>query len=131
MKRSYDDYYNEPRRRKVKQKTVGGAFLKVFLLFLLSVFCILVSIVAGVGIGFVVSTPQISVEDVKPSEYPSRILDRDGNVMIELTTAGSNRQEATSDEIPEMLKNAVVAIEDERFYEHNGIVYEYGWSSID
>ncbi len=121
MKRSYDDYYNEPRRRKVKQKTVGGAFLKVFLLFLLSVFCILVSIVAGVGIGFVVSTPQISVEDVKPSEYPSRILDRDGNVMIELTTAGSNRQEATSDEIPEMLKNAVVAIEDERFYEHNGV----------
>ena len=34
---------------------------------------------------------------------------------------GSNRRSVTLDEIPKDLQHAVVAIEDERFYEHNGI----------
>ena len=44
--------------------------------------------------------------------------------MIELTTTGSNRKEATSEEIPDSLKYAFLAIEDKRFYEHNGVDLE-------
>jgi len=134
MKRSYYDdyeYYDDPdlypgnlKPQLLKRKTVGGGVLKVFLLFLLSVFCIIMSVVAGAAIGLVRSTPEISVEDVKPSEFPSHIYDKDGNEMIELTTTGSNRQEATFDEIPDILKWAFIAIEDKRFAEHNGVDLE-------
>ncbi|MCF0228797.1 MAG: transglycosylase domain-containing protein [Parasporobacterium sp.] len=127
MRHDFDESYNEDRRGsrrkpvKIKQKTIGGGILKWFLLVILSIFCILVCVVAGAGIGMIMSTPEITAEDVRPSEYPSHIYDRDGRELIELSTSGSNRQEASSDEIPEMLKNAFIAIEDERFYEHNGI----------
>ena len=134
MKNSrYDDYeyyddrdlYPDGRRpQMLKRKTVGGSVLKVFLLFLLSVFCIIMSVIAGAAIGLVRSTPAISVEDVKPSEFPSHIYDKDGNEMIELTTTGSNRQEATFSEIPDILKWAFIAIEDKRFDEHNGVDLE-------
>ena len=133
MSRDYydDEYYYDDRRgnrrnprRKIKQKSVGGGLLKWFLLMLLSIFCILLCLVIGAGIGLVESTPAISASDVKPSEFPSHIYDRYGNEMIELTTTGSNRQEATYSEIPEMLRYAFIAIEDKRFYEHNGVDLE-------
>ena len=106
---------------RVKQRSVGGGFLKGFLLILLAIFCILLCAGVGAAIGLIQSTPEISASDVKPNEYPSHIYDRNGNEMIELTTTGSNRQEASFEEIPDILKNAYIAIEDERFYEHNGV----------
>lgn len=127
MSRNYDNRSadrsgsNRAKRRKIKEKSIGGGLLKWFLLMILSVFCIVVSLIAGAGIGIVMSTPDISIDDVKPSEYPSHIYDRNGNELLELSTTGSNRKEAVSSEIPQMLKDAVVAIEDARFYEHNGI----------
>ena len=125
MKRTYEYQYEDRsgriRTRLIKEKSVGGSVLKGFLLFLLSVFCIVMSIVAGSAFGLIQSTPQITVQDVKPSEYPSHIYDRSGNEMIELTTTGSNRKEASYEEIPAMLRDAFISIEDERFYDHNGI----------
>lgn len=38
-----------------------------------------------------------------------------------LATTGSNRTSVSLDQIPEDLQHAFIAIEDERFYEHNGI----------
>lgn len=34
---------------------------------------------------------------------------------------GSNREEVSFDQLPDDLVNAFIAIEDSRFYEHNGI----------
>ena len=125
MKRTYEYRYEDRagriRTRVIKEKSVGGGVLKGFLLFLLSVFCILMCVIAGAAIGLIRSTPNITVEDVSPSEYPSHIYDRNGNEMIELTTTGSNRKEATYEEIPAMLRDAYISIEDKRFYEHNGV----------
>ena len=125
MKHTYEYQYEDGsgriRTRLIKEKSVGGSVLKGFLLFLLSVFCILMSIVAGSAFGLIQSTPQITAQDVKPSEYPSHIYDRNGNEMIELTTTGSNRKEASYEEIPAMLRDAFISIEDERFYDHNGV----------
>ena len=49
------------------------------------------------------------------------VLASDGSEIATLVAEGSNRQYVTLDEISENLQHAVVAIEDERFYEHNGI----------
>lgn len=66
--------------------------------------------------------PDVTPEDVKPTGYTSVIYASDNKTETErLTSAGSNRVYKTIDEIPKDLQHAFVAIEDERFYEHNGI----------
>ncbi len=48
----------------------------------------------------------------RPIGYATTVYDRDGNLTDTLVTAGSNREEATYDELPQDLINAFVAIED-------------------
>lgn len=49
------------------------------------------------------------------------LCDQEGNEIRRLTLAASNRDIVRLDEISVYLQNAVVAIEDRRFYEHHGI----------
>lgn len=60
-------------------------------------------------------------EDATPTRYSSFIYDSKGNQMAKLIAEDSNRVPVTMDQIPTDLANAFVAIEDERFYQHNGI----------
>ena len=89
--------------------------------------CILIVIAIGIG-GFSVyatrlinETPDISTIDISPNGFSTTILDKDGAEIENLASAGANREYVTLDEIPEDLQHAFVAIEDSRFYEHNGI----------
>ncbi|MCD7982258.1 MAG: PBP1A family penicillin-binding protein [Clostridiales bacterium] len=75
----------------------------------------------GYVLDILADAPDISAEDVVPVGYMSTVYDADGNVTASLVSSGSNRVYAEMDEIPTDLQNAFVAIEDERFYEHNGI----------
>ncbi len=89
--------------------------------------CFLAAIViggcAGVGIlkGIIDDAPDINDIDPTPTGYLSVVLDDQGNQTATLVASGSNRVYVTLDEIPIDLQHAFVAIEDERFYEHNGI----------
>lgn len=69
----------------------------------------------------IVSAPSISEVDVAPEGYLSTILDKDGKVTETLYVAESNRVYVELEYIPQDLKDAFVAIEDARFYEHHGI----------
>jgi penicillin-binding protein 1A len=75
----------------------------------------------GVLSGIIDSAPTIDNMDATPTGYLSTVLDANGNTIATLVASGSNRKYVTIDEIPEDLQHAFVAIEDERFYEHNGI----------
>ncbi|MCY1157477.1 MAG: penicillin-binding protein [Citricoccus sp.] len=55
----------------------------------------------------------------EPLSVPSRVLDKDGNVLA--TFYAENRVPVELDEISDNMKDAIVAIEDERFYEHGGV----------
>lgn len=104
----------------IKRKVFSGVLLAVLLLAL-----------AGIGYvgyfgynyvkGIIAEAPKVSEIDATPSGYMSTVLDEEGNVTAQLVATGSNRVYATLDEIPVNLQHAFVAIEDERFYEHNGI----------
>lgn len=101
---------------------------KVFLAFIKSLFvlCLFGGIVAAsVGIGMVKgiidNTPNVDISTIVPNEYASTVYDSAGNVTETLVTAGSNREEATYEELPKNLINAFVAYEDSRYWEHNGI----------
>ncbi len=50
----------------------------------------------------------------------SAILGRDGRLIVE-PPSDENRTVVSFEEIPEVMRNAVVAIEDERFYLHDGV----------
>mgnify|MGYP002513695811 CR=1 FL=1 len=78
---------------------------------------------AGVGIikGVIDNAPDITSESVIPKGYKSTVYDAEGNKMQELIASGTNRTMVTIDQIPKHVQNAFIAIEDERFYEHNGI----------
>ncbi|TGY96013.1 PBP1A family penicillin-binding protein [Petralouisia muris] len=96
-------------------------FFKTLLVFFLA--AIVIGGCAGIGVfkGVIDSAPDISDIDPTPTGYLSVVLDNQGNQTAKLVASGSNRVYVTLDEIPEDLQHAFVAIEDERFYEHNGI----------
>jgi penicillin-binding protein 1A len=81
------------------------------------------SVVLGVGMGIVIAffddtTDISSLEDFRP-EIPSKIYDRNGELISELFTV--KREPVNFEDLPENLINAVLAIEDSAFYTHRGI----------
>ena len=75
----------------------------------------------GVISGIIASAPSIEDIDATPTGYLTTVLDNQGNQTATLVASGSNRKYVTINEIPINLQHAFVAIEDERFYDHNGI----------
>ena len=53
------------------------------------------------------------------NRYPTQLLDKDGNVLKEFKIINYKYQ--SYDNIDKRVMDAFIAIEDERFYEHNGI----------
>ena len=116
------------RRRKIqsrvsmKKKKVR---LRSFRVFLLVCLILGILVMAGVGILFkkiIDDTPQITSNDLKPSAYTTTVYANDGTTLTgTFVSAGSNRVFTTLDKIPKDLQNAFIAVEDSRFYEHNGI----------
>ena len=101
-------------RKRLKYGTFKDKLLILFML-------ILIIICLG-GVGFmayvVIHAPQISKE--KLYQASSTVLyDADGNEFARL--GAQNREIVTYDELPEILIDAIVATEDSRFFQHNGI----------
>lgn len=91
---------------------------------LVAVFALVVGVAfTGFGVykGIIDSAPAIEAMDVIPTGFLSTVLDTEGNTTATLVASGANRVYVTIDEIPKDLQHAFVAIEDARFYEHNGI----------
>ena len=109
-------------KANMRKKKIGVRLFKGFLL------CIAVVCIAGAaGAGLLVkriidNAPEITPSSIKPEGYTSVAYADDNATIIEdFKQAGSNRVYVTIDEIPEDLQHAFVAVEDSRFYQHNGI----------
>lgn len=92
---------------------------------LLTVLAILASLILLSACGtlwyLIATAPDPDTISLSPAESATYICDSEGNYMRRLTFASSNRDLVTLDEIPKALQQAVIAIEDERFYSHHGI----------
>ncbi len=98
--------------------------LKVLLTLLLAVM-ILVSGAAGIFVvATIASAPQLSSVSVTPVGYRSTIENDAGEVTQLLAGEEANRVYVELDTLPEHLKNAFIAIEDERFYSHHGVDWQ-------
>ncbi|CUO93185.1 penicillin-binding protein 1A [Clostridium baratii] len=80
--------------------------------------------IAVIGVGYIVAvvknTPPIDINQVVNVDQTLAAYD-DNDKFIASLHGKEDYQKVTSEEIPKNLKNAIVAIEDERFYEHNGV----------
>jgi penicillin-binding protein 1A len=83
-----------------------------------------ISVMVVVGIALAVAYPNLpdvaDLADYRP-KLPLRVLTADGKLMGEF--GEERRNLLTFNEIPEVMKNAVLAIEDSRFFEHSGVDY--------
>lgn len=115
-----------------KQHALNAKSTKVGKMFLLALLkALLVAIIAvgiigacmGVGMfkGILASAPDTSNLDVTPSGYATVVYNSKGQQISKLVAENSNRSYVNISMIPQNLSDAFVAIEDERFYEHNGI----------
>lgn len=71
--------------------------------------------------GVIDNAPDVDDIDIMPLGYATFLYDDQGNQIRKLAAPDANRLPVTLEQIPVELQHAVVAIEDERFYEHNGI----------
>ena len=78
-------------------------------------------VVVGGGFGYLLAAENIRTDlpDIQPS-YTTHIYDIKGNE-IAVVHAEEDREPATIDKVPNHLKNAFLAVEDARFYQHIGI----------
>lgn len=82
------------------------------------------ALLMGVGLALAVAYPNLpdvaDLADYRP-KLPLRVLTSDGQLIGEF---GEERRNLLSiKEIPDVMKHAVLAIEDSRFFEHNGVDY--------
>ena len=124
------DYGKKGVRRKKKllnsaTKKIGTkAGVTAFKILLICVVTFIVGgscVVLGMIKGIIDTAPEITTIDVSPSGYATKVYDAGGGEVQSLVASGSNRVAKNIDEMPLILQHAFVAIEDERFYEHNGI----------
>ena len=106
--------------QKVASKLVLWLVKLVLVLFTMR---IILSVSLGYGIfkGIIDAAPEIDVASIEPSGYATMVYDSKGNLTETLVKSGSNRLEATYEELPQCLIDAFVAIEDSRFWSHHGV----------
>ena len=108
-------------RSNMMGKRASVTSLRILFLSLITL-CVMV-ICLGVGSfrGLVDNAPKASEVNITPLGSATFVYDDEGNKIQKLTAPDSNRLPVSIDQIPEDMQHAFVAIEDERFYEHNGI----------
>lgn len=117
---------------RAKQKALNSKSVKWGRKIILTCFRVVIIAFLGIGIcgaaagigafkGILASTPNIRLSDVVASGQATIVYDCVGNELDQYVGTNSNRIEVSMDMIPKHLGQAFVAIEDERFYQHNGI----------
>ena len=114
---------------KIEKKKFTKKHPKIAMI--LRILLLIVIIIAVIGTGILVGMLyggwgddfEITKEELVIGSSNSIILDKDGNKLAELS-GDENRKIIKLDQMPQNLKNAYVAIEDERFYKHSGVDFK-------
>jgi penicillin-binding protein 1A len=109
------------RKKTRRQKQYAVLILRSVLVFILVLIAALLIVATVYVKRLIKDLPDASTINITPVGYASKIYDKDGNEIESLVTAGSNREYVTLDKIPKDLQHAFVAMEDSRFYQHNGV----------
>ena len=117
---------NENKKRKKKKKTKRHLFLKFILIMIILLMLLAISgmwLFAGLLLGWFGNNIDISKEDLSIKVSNSVVVDKDGNILADLS-GDEKRKIISLDEMVDYLPKAYIAIEDERFYEHSGVDFK-------
>lgn len=101
-------------KEKWKKGNLAEKILVIIMFILVGIFAIGISFLLYI----VIMAPEFDVEKLYTKEA-SIIYDSSGNEIARLGT--ENRQRVSYDDIPEVFVDALVATEDSRFFQHNGV----------
>lgn len=110
---------------KNRKRGIGiSGLIKIFLILFLIVMISLATFTGGYVLSVLKAAPKID-----PSNYRSLINETsevysDDGQLVETLVSSEFSEYVTLDKIPEHLQKAVIAVEDERFYEHNGVDFK-------
>ncbi len=111
----------EPKKNKEKkQKSKARKVIKILVIVLILAMIIGSGIVVGVFYGMFGDELNISKDELVIPYENSTVYDKDGTLIATLS-GGTKRKCISLSEMGEYLPKAYVAIEDERFYEHQGV----------
>lgn len=120
---------------RAKQKALNSNVIKWERKLILSLFELILIAMVGLGIcgaaagigafkGILSSTPKVHFNDIVASGQATIVYDIEGNEIDQYVNTDSNRIRVEMDMIPEHLGQAFIALEDRRFYQHNGIDFK-------
>lgn len=112
--------HNQNNHQKRKKKKPKKKITKILLIVLVLIIFAIIGAGLGTVFGILQGTEMLNTSDVMPQSYTSIIYDDQGNEVDKLH-GNENREYVNLSEIPLHMQQAVIAIEDERFYEHGGI----------
>lgn len=93
---------------------------KILLVTLLVISCVVVGSLSGLAFGYIRTASPISPSDLQISKFSSFVYDANGTEISQLR-GEENRVWVDDKDIPQHVKNAFVALEDERFLKHPGV----------
>jgi penicillin-binding protein 1A len=102
----------------------------VWLIVKLFVATVLLALIAGLAVTagaiYAVTRDLPTLAELQRVRQPvnTTIYDSTGKVLIAELHGGQNRVLVRREQIPDVMKEATVAVEDERFYEHHGVDYQ-------
>ena len=126
---NYSKKTTKKKQKKLVSKHTKNKNKISYLIYKTFIFLFLFLVVVGIGAGIgmvksiIDNAPDIAdiKESVKLEGFQTTIYDQNSKEITTLSTANSNRIYVEYKDIPQDMINAFVAIEDERFWEHNGI----------
>ncbi len=108
-------------KQTMRARSAGVLSAKILLLIIIAALVLLISAGIGAYSGILATCPDIDAVNIMPVGQATFVYDSEGNQIQKLNLSSGNRVSISIEEIPLNMQHAIVAIEDSRFYEHNGV----------
>lgn len=126
---NFSKYSTKKKQKRLISKGTKSKNKIIYILYKSILVIFFMGILAGIGGGIgmfsaiIDKAPDISdiKESVKLENFQTKIYDANGAELTTLSTANSNRVYVEYADIPDDMVNAFIAVEDERFWTHNGV----------
>src|SRR5699024_10221316 len=107
------------KQNKQKKKPSKSKWRKKGILILLACFILAIIVISVTIINMFLNTPYLEASDLE-KPLSTQIYNQDDE-LIGTMVEEENRVKVDIDDVPDVMKEAIVSIEDKRFYDHNGV----------